>query len=53
MICHMKAVQEFVKEVDYMLYQKIVNILLPDVLRPIPSNYIINNRFNLLPRSLV
>ncbi|XP_035710634.1 uncharacterized protein LOC110854212 isoform X2 [Folsomia candida] len=37
LMCQMKAVQEFVKEVDWMLYQKLVGILLPDVLRPIPS----------------
>jgi hypothetical protein len=38
-MCQVKAVQEFVKEVDYMLYQKLVGILLPEVLRPIPSEF--------------
>ena len=30
-------VQEFVKEADYSFYQALVEVLVPDVLRPIPS----------------
>ncbi|XP_031634493.1 DNA-binding protein RFX2 isoform X1 [Contarinia nasturtii] len=32
-----KAVQEFIKEIDYGFYQNMVDVLIPDVLRPIPS----------------
>lgn len=37
LVCKMKAVQEFVKNVDYKFYQHILETLLPNVLRPIPS----------------
>lgn len=40
LLCQMKAVQEFVKEVDYIVYQKLVTILLPEILRNIPSTLI-------------
>lgn len=30
-------VQEFVRYVDYRFYQNLVSVLVPDVLRPIPS----------------
>lgn len=33
----MSEVQEFVKEADYSFYQALVEVLIPDVLRPIPS----------------
>ncbi|XP_037029042.1 DNA-binding protein RFX2 isoform X3 [Bradysia coprophila] len=33
-----EAVQEFVKQVDYTFYQNMVDVLIPDVLRPIPSS---------------
>ncbi|XP_065069386.1 DNA-binding protein RFX2-like isoform X3 [Rhopilema esculentum] len=32
-----KPVQEFIKESDYILYQRLVEILVPDVLRAVPS----------------
>ena len=32
-----KPIQEFVKESDYILYQRLVEILVPDVLRAVPS----------------
>jgi len=31
-------VQEFVKKVDFLFYQNLVQVLIPDVLRPIPSS---------------
>ena len=34
-----KPVQEFIKESDYILYQRLVEILVPDVLRAVPSEY--------------
>lgn len=37
LVCKMKAVEEFVRNVDYKVYQHVLEILLPDVLRPIPS----------------
>lgn len=37
LVCKMKVVQEFVKNVDYKFYQHILETLLPNVLRPIPS----------------
>lgn len=33
----MTEVQEFVKEADYNFYQALVEVLVPDVLRPIPG----------------
>lgn len=33
-----EAVQEFVRKVDYTFYQNMVDVLIPDVLRPIPSS---------------
>ncbi|XP_055307197.1 transcription factor RFX3 [Sitodiplosis mosellana] len=32
-----KAVQDFIKEIDFHFYQNMVDVLIPDVLRPIPS----------------
>lgn len=32
-----KPVQEFIKESDYILYQRLVEVLVPDVLRAVPS----------------
>ncbi|XP_057300076.1 DNA-binding protein RFX2-like isoform X2 [Hydractinia symbiolongicarpus] len=37
-LCKYKPVQVFIKETDYALYQKLVNILVPDVLRAVPSS---------------
>ena len=36
-LCGMAAIQQYVRQTDYMFYQTIVGILVPDVLRPIPS----------------
>jgi len=36
-LCNMLAVQQYVRRSDYVFYQTIVGILVPDVLRPIPS----------------
>uniref|UniRef100_A0ABD2VWQ9 RFX-type winged-helix domain-containing protein n=1 Tax=Trichogramma kaykai TaxID=54128 RepID=A0ABD2VWQ9_9HYME len=36
-VCKCIEVQEFIKKVDYMFYQNLVEVLMPDVLRPIPS----------------
>lgn len=33
-----EAVQEFIRDVDYAFYQNMVDVLIPDVLRPIPSS---------------
>ncbi|XP_066922110.1 DNA-binding protein RFX2-like isoform X3 [Clytia hemisphaerica] len=35
--CNYKPVQVFIKETDYILYQKLVGVLVPDVLRAVPS----------------
>jgi len=37
-ICNIDAVQNFVQVADYQFYQNLVDILIPDVLRPIPSS---------------
>ncbi|XP_058812476.1 DNA-binding protein RFX2 isoform X3 [Topomyia yanbarensis] len=31
------AIQDFIKQVDFMFYQNMVEVLIPDVLRPIPT----------------
>lgn len=36
-LCHVKGVQDFIKHVDLLFYQNMVDVLIPDVLRPIPS----------------
>lgn len=37
-LCNYNPVQIFIKETDYLLYQKLVNVLVPDVLRAVPSS---------------
>ncbi|KAK0166785.1 hypothetical protein PV327_004269 [Microctonus hyperodae] len=36
-MCKCSEVQDFIKTVDYTFYQNLVEVLMPDVLRPIPS----------------
>lgn len=38
-VSKMAAVQTFVRRSDYAFYQALVEVLIPDVLRPIPSEY--------------
>lgn len=37
LLCKCGPVQQFVRRVDYLFYQNLVEVLIPDVLRPIPS----------------
>ncbi|XP_046424208.1 DNA-binding protein RFX2 isoform X3 [Neodiprion pinetum] len=37
-MCKCSAVQDFIRRVDYTFYQNLVEVLMPDVLRPIPSS---------------
>ena len=37
LVSKMSAVQKFVRRSDYAFYQALVEVLIPDVLRPIPS----------------
>ena len=37
-MCRMGVVQKFVRRSDYVFYQAIVEVLIHDVLRPIPSS---------------
>lgn len=37
-LCKCEAVQKFVRQTDYQFYQNLVEVLIPDVLRPIPSS---------------
>jgi hypothetical protein len=39
LLCKCGPVQQFVRHVDYLFYQNLVEVLIPDVLRPIPSEY--------------
>ncbi len=36
-MCRLEAVQQYVRQSDYAFYQALVEVLIPDVLRPIPS----------------
>lgn len=36
-----KTLQLFVKTVDFLFYQNLVKVLIPDVLRPVPGMYIL------------
>jgi len=36
-----KTLQLFVKTVDFLFYQNLVKVLIPDVLRPVPGIYIL------------
>lgn len=38
LLCKCEAVQKFVQHADYQFYQNLVDVLIPDVLRPIPSS---------------
>ena len=37
LMCQCKNIQEYIKSYDHVLYQGLVEVLIPDVLRPIPS----------------
>lgn len=37
-LCTLEPIQEFMRQVDIQFYQNLVQVLLPDVLRPIPSS---------------
>lgn len=37
MMCRYEPVMNYVRKSDYMFYQALVEVLIPDVLRPIPS----------------
>ena len=39
MMCKLEAVQKYVRRSDYQFYQALVEVLIPDVLRPIPSKF--------------
>lgn len=36
-LCHYEPIQNFIKQIDFQFYQNMVDVLIPDVLRPIPS----------------
>lgn len=36
-MCKYSGIQDFIKKVDYTFYQNLVEVLMPNVLRPIPS----------------
>uniref|UniRef100_A0A1I8N7Z2 RFX-type winged-helix domain-containing protein n=1 Tax=Musca domestica TaxID=7370 RepID=A0A1I8N7Z2_MUSDO len=38
LLCHCAGVQKFVREVDYIFYQNMVDVIIPDVLRSIPNS---------------
>lgn len=37
-MCKYSGIQDFIKKVDYTFYQNLVEVLMPNVLRPIPSS---------------
>lgn len=39
-LCGVESVTSYLKKCDYCLYQALVDVLVPDVLRPIPCKYI-------------
>ena len=42
LLCNYEPVLEFVKNADHVLYQILVETLIPNVLRPIPGKLIVN-----------
>ncbi|KAG5671635.1 hypothetical protein PVAND_001826 [Polypedilum vanderplanki] len=36
-LCQCESIQNFMKQIDFQFYQNMVDVLIPDVLRPIPS----------------
>lgn len=38
-MCKCSEVQDFIRKVDYTFYQNLVEVLMPNVLRPIPSEF--------------
>lgn len=47
LMCKYEPVQNYVRKSDYMFYQALVEVLIPDVLRPIPSKSWYHCRVNL------
>ena len=47
-LCQTDPVQDYVKHYDHVLYQGLVEVLIPDVLRPIPSKFITRLFFSFL-----
>lgn len=45
-MCKCSEVQDFIRKVDYTFYQNLVEVLMPNVLRPIPSELIISLSIN-------
>ena len=37
-LCELPAIRQFMRRSDYAFYQALVHVLIPDVLRPIPSS---------------
>ena len=40
-LCELQPVQAYVQRCDNLLYQCLVDVLMPNVLRPIPSKHVI------------
>lgn len=36
-MCRLDCVQEFIRQVDLTFYQNLIQVLVPDVLKPIPA----------------
>lgn len=41
MLLSFDPIKEFIKQTDYQFYQNLVDVLIPDVLRPIPSKSVV------------
>lgn len=41
MVSSYEPLQQWVRKADYTFYQALVEVLIPDVLRPIPSKFLI------------
>src|SRR6218665_1538835 len=39
-LCEVPSIRQYVRRSDYAFYQSLVQVLIPDVLRPIPSEYL-------------
>jgi len=50
-LCELPAVRQYVLESDYAFYQALVQVLIPDVLRPIPGRIHHSQRVNIICQS--
>lgn len=52
-ICTLQTVQEFIQTMDFQFYQVVVDVLVPNVLKPIPSMTLVKSVFSFKTDSIL